>query len=80
MVDFGTGQGRSDDETGGVAALRRGFQLSENADLDRKMPFVDGHLAPFSKGQHHIGPENQQGAHVLGAVVRFRQQEAAVDG
>ena len=24
--------------------------------------------------------ENQQGAHVLGAVVRFRQQEAAVDG
>jgi hypothetical protein len=34
------------------AALRRGMQNSENAGLDRKMPFLDGHyrhyLAAFS--------------------------------
>ena len=42
MVDFGSGQGRSEVETAGVAALRRGFQPSENAGLGRKMPFVDG--------------------------------------
>jgi hypothetical protein len=28
MVDFGSGQGRSDIETGGVAALRRGIESS----------------------------------------------------
>jgi hypothetical protein len=43
MVDFGSGQGRSDVETGGVAALRRGYQQSENAGLGQKMPFMDGH-------------------------------------
>jgi hypothetical protein len=39
-VDFGSGQGRSDSETGGVAVLRRGFQKSENAGLGQKMPFL----------------------------------------
>jgi hypothetical protein len=43
MVDFGSGQGRSDFETTGVAGLRRGFKKSENADLGRKMPFLGGH-------------------------------------
>ena len=33
MVDFGSDQGRSEIETAGVALLRRGFQLSENAEL-----------------------------------------------
>jgi hypothetical protein len=42
MVDFGSVQGRSDVETAGVAALRRGFQLSENAERDQKMPFLNG--------------------------------------
>jgi len=42
MVDFGSGQGHSDIETGGVAALRRGIQYRENTGLGRKMPFVDG--------------------------------------
>jgi hypothetical protein len=44
MVDCGSDQGRSDFETAGVARLRRGFQKSENADMDRKMPFPDGQL------------------------------------
>ena len=43
MVDFGSGQGRSEIETAGVVALRRGFQSSENVGLGRKMPFLDGH-------------------------------------
>jgi hypothetical protein len=43
MVDFGSEQGRSYFVTAGVAALRRGLQNSENAGLDRKMPFLDGH-------------------------------------
>jgi hypothetical protein len=43
MVDCGSDQGRSDFETAGVAALRRGFQKRENADMGRKMPFPDGH-------------------------------------
>jgi hypothetical protein len=43
MVDCGSDQGRSDFETAGVARLCRGFQKSENADMDRKMPFPDGH-------------------------------------
>jgi hypothetical protein len=43
MADFGSGQGRSDDETGGAAGLRRGFQKSENAGQGQKMPFMDGH-------------------------------------
>jgi hypothetical protein len=43
MVDFGSGQGRSEFATAGVAALRRGLQRSENAGLGRKMPFLDGH-------------------------------------
>jgi hypothetical protein len=43
MVDFGPGQGRSDFETGGVAALRRGSQRSENGGRGRKMPFLNGH-------------------------------------
>ncbi len=43
MVYCGPDQGRSEVETAGVAALRRGFQPSENAELGRKMPFMDGH-------------------------------------
>jgi hypothetical protein len=43
MVNFGSGQGRSEVETAGVAALRRGIQPSENAGLDRKAPFLAGH-------------------------------------
>jgi hypothetical protein len=43
MVDFGSGQGRSDFETGGVVSLRRGFQNRENAGLGQKMLFPDGH-------------------------------------
>jgi hypothetical protein len=42
MVACGSDQGRSDFETAGVAWLRRGFQKSENAELGRKMPFLDG--------------------------------------
>jgi hypothetical protein len=44
MVDHGSGQGHWILETAGVAALRRGFRKSENAGMDRKMPFMDGHL------------------------------------
>jgi hypothetical protein len=58
MVNFGSGQGRSDFsrfvelpdgftalrvETGGAAELRRGFQKSENAVPGQKMPFSDRH-------------------------------------
>jgi hypothetical protein len=43
MVDCGADQGRSFLETGGVAALRRGFSKGEKADLGRKMPFLNGH-------------------------------------
>jgi hypothetical protein len=43
VVDFVSGQGRSDLETGGVAGLRRGFPKGENAGRERKMPFMDGH-------------------------------------
>ena len=43
MVDLGSGQGRSDFATAVVAPLRRGLQKSENADLEQKMPFIDGH-------------------------------------
>ena len=39
MVDCVSDQGRSDLETGGVAALRRGFPNRENEELERKMPF-----------------------------------------
>jgi hypothetical protein len=42
-VDFGSGQGRSEFETAGVAELRRGFQIRENAGLGQKMMFMDGH-------------------------------------
>jgi hypothetical protein len=52
MVDSGSGQGRNDFATAGVAALRQGLQNSENAGLGGwnipsflpgKMPFMDGH-------------------------------------
>jgi hypothetical protein len=43
MVDFGSGQGRSAFETAGVAGLRRGFQMRENAGMGRKVPFPGGH-------------------------------------
>jgi hypothetical protein len=43
MVDFGSGQGRRLFATGGVVNLRRGLQKDENAGLDQKMPFRDGH-------------------------------------
>jgi hypothetical protein len=48
MVDVGSGQGRNDVETGGGAALRRGFQQSENAGLGRKMPFTAGYYLIFT--------------------------------
>jgi hypothetical protein len=41
MAACGSDQGRSVIETTGVAALRRGFQQGENADMGRKMPFLD---------------------------------------
>jgi hypothetical protein len=41
MVGCGSGQGRSDVETAGVAALRRGFQHRENAGPGHKMPFMN---------------------------------------
>ncbi len=44
MIDFGSGQGRRLFATTGVAALRRGLQKDENADLARKMPFLNGNL------------------------------------
>jgi tRNA G46 methylase TrmB len=43
IVDLGSGQGRSEFETAGVAVLRRGFQMSENIDLGQKMLFLVGH-------------------------------------
>ena len=51
MVDFGSGQGRSEFAIDGVAVgatacvvvLRRGLQRSENAGLGRKMLFMDKH-------------------------------------
>jgi hypothetical protein len=39
-VDFGSGPGRSEVETTGVAAPRRGSRHSENAGRGRKMPFL----------------------------------------
>jgi hypothetical protein len=44
MVDFGSSQGRSDVESAGVAALRRGIQQSENAGMGQKMPFQNGYV------------------------------------
>jgi hypothetical protein len=46
MVDFGSGQGRSD-----FARRRRSpstprIAKSENAGMGRKMPFMDGHSLP----------------------------------
>ena len=50
MVDFASGQGRSDFATAGVAALRRGLQRRENAGLEQKMPFLDGYYyCPLSR-------------------------------
>ncbi len=43
MVGCGPDQGRSEVDTAGVAALRRGCQPSENTELGRKMLFLDGH-------------------------------------
>jgi hypothetical protein len=47
MVDCGPDQGRSEVETrpavGGIAAHHREFRPSENTELGRKMPFMDGH-------------------------------------
>jgi hypothetical protein len=42
-VGWGSDQDRSDLETAGVAAQRRGFPNRENADLGRRMPFFEGH-------------------------------------
>jgi len=47
MVDFGSKQGLSDFETGGIVGLCRGIQKSENAAWGQKMPFVDGHKREF---------------------------------
>jgi len=43
IVDFGSGQGLSVFATGGIVYLFRGLQKSENAALDQKMLFPDGH-------------------------------------
>jgi hypothetical protein len=43
MVDFGSGQGLSIFATAGIVRLFRGLQKYENAALDRKMLFLDGH-------------------------------------
>jgi hypothetical protein len=49
IADFGSGQGRSDFETGGVAALRRGFENRENAGMSQKMLFpVNHHKSPLT--------------------------------
>ncbi len=61
MVYFGSGQGRREVETGGVAGLRRGFQPNENAGLGRKMPFVDEHLILHQTFlQPHQQPDNDK--------------------
>jgi hypothetical protein len=49
MVDSGPDQGRRIVETAGVAALHRGFQPAENTELNRKLPFMDGHYAILVK-------------------------------
>ena len=43
MVGFGFGQGLKELETGGVAGLRRGFPITENAGRGQRMPLIDGH-------------------------------------
>ena len=43
MARVAKSEGLNDFETGGIAGLFRGFQKSENAALDQKMPFMDGH-------------------------------------
>jgi hypothetical protein len=43
MVDFGLEQGLSDFETASIVGLCRGFQMSENAAPDQKVPFVGGY-------------------------------------
>jgi hypothetical protein len=43
MVDCGSGQGRSDVATAGVAEATPGIAKSENAGLCRKTPLMDGH-------------------------------------
>jgi hypothetical protein len=68
MVDCGPDQGRSEVETrrrslesqASVAALRRGFQPSENAELGRKMPFMDGHYLKFSARLMPLGLNQKQ--------------------
>jgi hypothetical protein len=47
MGDFGSGQGRSELGTAGVATLRRGFQTRENIGLGQKIPFMDGQFAMY---------------------------------
>jgi hypothetical protein len=66
MVGCGSDQGRSEVETrrrsleseAGVAALRRGFRPSENADLGHKMPFMDGHWLGVTLTCFHVGSSN----------------------
>ncbi len=43
MVDFVSGQGLRNFETAVIAGYFEDIQKSENAALDQKMPFVDGH-------------------------------------
>jgi hypothetical protein len=43
MVGWHPDQGHRRIETAGVAALRRGFQSTENADMGVKMPFQIDH-------------------------------------
>ena len=65
MVDFGPEQGMSEFETAVVVRHLRGFQMSENAALGQKMPFMDGHSLyalpgwdsmPGPSGCHHNDP------------------------
>jgi hypothetical protein len=68
MVGCGSDQGRSEVETAGVAALRRGFQPSENAELGHKMPFMDGHqlsaFIPLENPEQQPGQNNRPQADV----------------
>jgi hypothetical protein len=45
MVNFGSGQGRSNFSTAGIPLIAgfRGLKNRENAALGQKMPFLDGH-------------------------------------
>ena len=56
IVGFGSGQGLNVFATAGIVGLFRGLQKNENAALDQKMLFPDGHsvsseTVDFGSGQ-----------------------------